>query len=63
MPKGEDTSNHPNRGVSRGAFMMTGADMEYLRNRTQPKKKEMPACVNCGAGVGEDCAPHCPVND
>jgi hypothetical protein len=60
----EDKAHHSNRKVNKQAFMMTGADMEYLQNRTSLKQpKKLPPCVECGAKDGEDCASNCPVND
>jgi hypothetical protein len=54
MPRGEDTSKHPNRGVSRQAFMMTGADMEYYQNRANAGQDEDgPLCSNCTDDMGE----------
>ena len=60
MPRGEDTSKHPNRGVSRQAFMMMGADMEYFQNRAQDndntpagQNQDGPLCNNCSDDMGE----------
>ena len=54
MPRGEDTSKHPNRGVDRQSFMMMGADMEYYQNRANAGQNEDgPLCNNCSDDMGE----------
>jgi hypothetical protein len=41
--------------------MLSGADMEYFKNRVPQKTstKENTSCDSCGAGEGEGCSPHC----
>ena len=58
MPRGEDTSKHPNRGVSRHSFSGGGyvdiiRSPELQRDIDATKKQDGPLCNNCTDDMGE----------
>ena len=55
MPKGEDTRNHPKRGVSRFAL-----DIANMAAMTSPNYGKEPYCEMCGANETHDQHPEAP---
>jgi hypothetical protein len=58
MPRGEDTSKHPNRGVSRHSFSGGGyvdimRSPELKRDIDATKEQDGPLCNNCSDDMGE----------
>jgi hypothetical protein len=58
MPRGKDTSKHPNRGVSRHSFTGGGyvdiiRSPEYVPANDAVETQDGPLCNNCTDDMGE----------